>query len=683
MAFSKIIIKINSIPNENTTLTIRDTLTGLSLVEHFVLIRTGLGFCPIGVNVNQQAGYYRNYFILDYNGTNLYEVTVDGDEVEILSRSEFSVFEIVLNNTGGAVTTVIDNVIANPVFVIDNVTSLEAAADPCDNVKLSVDTSTQADQINSPISQAVASNPFVFETLRADLITVEMENSGVSDTVKIRAPKLLTAYINLDILATPNGGTLTVNRIAPLNDNGNIDEPLILKFTYSLDDVDYEISNSFTNLPAGNYTVYIKDNIGCQISMPFTVEEFEGVEPKRTPVFEISNLNSIRCKLNQDLTVVRKNDENTLSYEERDNRPIKNFVQWFEKGDTIRTQIKSNYETQTAVLIDCDGNESALNIFKMTDNLNKVDVRDAHIINLTDNLYGGKIGVYFGAGNTYNPITLINNGSYNTGQSVMSWIDIGEYINIQSIGWVLIEDIIGSPEGLPYDGEILVLNALSSVFNIDDGEALKGTTMYDVVEWDRYEVEIPFATLEGLYQLKINGTDTKNDYKDVEYLSEYLDIKEEHEPHYLIEYYNTVNNEINYATGITHKLRVPYVRQLKWSPSSKTDTYVTDTNTILLESRVRQFYDVNIRPVPTAMGQKLVLALVQDRLFIDGVNYTIDGEPSNKQFGDTNLYQVKGTVAKSDYVFDSNEGKGLGEVIIPQGTPLEIDDSVSGLLFVD
>ena len=156
----------------------------------------------------------------------------------------------------------------------------------------------------------------------------------------------------------------------------------------------------------------------------------------------------------------------------------------------------------------------------------------------------------------------------------------------------------------------------------------------------------------------------------------------EHEKHFLIDYYNTINNQINYSTGIRHRIRIPYVLQLKWKPNSSQELYVTDKNTILLESTVREFYDFNCRPLPTAMAQKIILALSLDRLFIDGQSYIMEGEPEATPFGDANLYQVKATLVKADYVFDSNSDI-INQDIVVDGTPLAIIPNQKGMLFIN
>ena len=202
-----------------------------------------------------------------------------------------------------------------------------------------------------------------------------------------------------------------------------------------------------------------------------------------------------------------------------------------------------------------------------------------------------------------------------------------------------------------------------------------------MVDFERYQFSFSALLLTGDYYIKVTQTDPNFD--DKSYTSEWLNIKEtQAEKHFLIDYYNSVNNEINYSTGIRHQIRIPYVLQLKWKPNNTQDLYVTDQNTQLLESRVREFYDFNAAPLPTTMAQKVVLALSLDRLFIDGQSYIMEGEPEAVPFGDTNLYQVKATLVKADYVFDSNSNI-INQDLVVDGTPLAIIPNQQGMLFID
>ena len=258
----------------------------------------------------------------------------------------------------------------------------------------------------------------------------------------------------------------------------------------------------------------------------------------------------------------------------------------------------------------------------------------------------------------------------------MSWINIRDYIHLQGLGWTQITDIIFSPSWNSY--YLITLAYNNSFFNI--GQVVQIQSVYNVVDFERYEFSLSATLLSGYYQINVEQTDPN--YASKSYKSEWLWVQQKHEKHFLIDYYNTINNQINYSTGIRHRIRIPYVLQLKWKPNSSQELYVTDKNTILLESTVREFYDFNCRPLPTAMAQKIILALSLDRLFIDGQSYIMEGEPEATPFGDTNLYQVKAALVKADYVFDSNSDI-INQDIVVDGTPLAIIPNQKGMLFIN
>ena len=572
-----------------------------------------------------------------------------------------------------------DNNLVGTGFSITDIAILEADTDPCNNVKLSVTTSFQSSDMTSPVNSIVTTNPFVFTYPRNDSsFKLTMIESGNTDTKTLYIPKLLPSLVSAQVINTPSQiATVNVNLSPPLFQNQTINGvryPLI--FEYSLDNTVWQASNSFTGLAIGNYTVYVRDNIGCSVSVSFEVTTFLPNLIDFDAVSRISNLNSIRFKEDAVFTNcgTRKLPTNTLSFEERDNRPDRSFVQLVQQCDTLATQIDSNYGVNTAKLVDCDGVETDLPVTKMTDNMNKSDVRDGTITSSG----AGTISVRFGDGRTYDPTSLLPNGSYNLGTLLMPWVNVGDYFNLQGTGWAQIINIVQPTDTVPFT-VVYTSSPNNGFYTVN--QVIQVTSVYNVVDFERYQFSFSALFLTGDYYIKVTQTDVN--FGDKSYASEWLNVKEtQTEKHFLIDYYNSVNNEINYSTGIRHRIRIPYVLQLKWKPNNTQDLYVTDQNTQLLESRVREFYDFNAAPLPTTMAQKVVLALSLDRLFIDGQSYIMEGEPEAVSFGDTNLYQVKATLVKADYVFDSNSNI-INQDLVVDGTPLAIIPNQQGMLFID
>ncbi len=797
-------ITFSSLPAVDTVLSITDSYTGLTYSETFKASRTAIGECAIGSFVSETAQNYQNAFNNDYNASLLYTtqlIVFPIAKLIITAVNPNTQFSIASNTTSGAITTSIDNVMPPTVFDFTEILVNPASVGTiCDDVEFSVETNEQSDNILFPINQAVSTNPFVFEYPRLGNITIEMEKDGSTILQKYRIPKLLSSYIDIQIVNTPNNASVTAVRLSPLTDNetpsaifpltfqyaifglgGNLvtngdfengsadwsvgsgwsiaDEKATsngttsnldqngtflsgntYKVTYdvldyvsgdirfrftgtsnengtlrtangtyteyitltnnqsvfrfpssafegsidnvSVQEVDVELypyqnSNSWSGIPVGEYSLGVKDNLGCEIFIPFTIDGFTPNLVDYDAVLEVSKVNSLQFKENEAWANcgIRKNITNTLSYEENVKINNRAYKQLFQQCDTIRTQIKSNYTTNEAKLVNCNGVETTITITKATENLNITDVRDGTIFIK----FGNQISVQFLAGNTYDPITLAQNGSYNLNGDLMQWINIGDYINIEGAGWCYITTIL--PPSQVSDAYTVVTTTLNNGL-FTDLDVVKITSVYNAVDYDRYEFDIDMNALNGDYYVKLNMSHST--FGNKEYISEWFNVATEQECHHLIDYYNTKNNEINYATGITFRLRIPYIKNLKWQPEiDENEIYVTDTRTVLLESRIREAYEITFMPLPTAMAQKLVLALSHDKLQIDGLNYIKNDEPEVEPYGTTNLYSVKCIIVRSDYVFDNTGGTTAGEVILGAGQTFEIDGNASGLLYIN
>ena len=662
MANSSIQLVFDSLPALDTEITIEDSLTGVNMTEVFKNSRTQVGETSIMASTGQTAVEYSARFYSDYNNTSLYSVVKDGVTITITALNPLSQFTI-LNTTGGAVLHNVRNVPPTAGFSIDSITVSEATINPCDNVKLTITTNEQADTISSPLSQVVSANPFIIDVPRQDIISISMVKDGVTKTSTKSVPKLLASNFNLDLVNTPSSASLTVT-------NTYLYTPLF-SLEYSIDNVVWQTSNHFNSLPVGNYTIYIKDDLGCSTSKAFTIDSFTPNLVDYDALAEVSNLNPIRYK-----EVVTwsefslKTPYNTLSFEENVKLPNLSFTQPFNKTDLPKTQIKTNYTDVSAKIIDSEGAEIELTTYKLSNNMNITDVRDAVVLGST---YNGLsyTSVKFSGGNIYDPITLAINGDYNIGDSVPTWLNAGDYVNVQGAGWYKVLDIIFS-----VDAYVLVLNLLENDFPLSLG-TFKITSVYNAVDFERYEFTPSLTNLEGYYKIQIDLVDTVFGTKT--YLSEWLNVKTAHLNTALIEYYNTENNEINFNTGFTGVIRIPLAGDLVWKANTEQEIYVTDTNTVNLESKYRGFWDFSARPLPTMMSEKLALILLQDRLFINQVNYLAEDEVDSNAIG--SQYQIKASLVKANYVFNGNSGLGIGEVTL-QGTPLMISEA-GGFLLVE
>lgn len=667
MAYSTLVITVNSVPTVGTRINIIDTPLLMSISEQFELNRTQIGQVSVSPSDSVANVIYnlRDAINLDSNLINVYRffINLSDSTLTITSKNTLSQFAEVQNTTEGALTIAITNEIPEPVFTINSVSISEATTSPCENVKATITTNEQADTIASPISQVVTTNPLVIDLPRDEKIIISLVKGGVTKTQTINVPKLLSTYFELNILNTPSSASVTVN-------NTFLKTPLFT-LEYSIDNITWQSSNYFNGLTEGDYTIYIRDSIGCSTTKTFSVDTFTANLVDYDAIAEVSNLNPIRYKevIQWDETSP-KTPNNTLSFEEDVKLPNTSFTQPFITTDTPITQVKTNYSSVSAKIIDTEGNDTSITVFKMTENMNVTDVRDGLVLGTN---YNGLnyVSVKFSGGNTYDKTTLLANGDYNLGTSVPTWLNAGDYVNIQGAGWHKVLEIVYNT-----DAYVIVLNLLVGDFTLTLG-TYKITSIYNTVDFERYEFTPVLTGLSGYYQIQIDLTDAE--FVSKTYLSEWLNISTAHLGTKLIEYYNTENNEINFNTGFVGCIRIPLADDLKWKTSTEQDIYVTDTNTVNLDSKYRGFWDFSSRPLPTMMAEKLALILLQDRLFINKVNYLAEEAIESNTVG--SQYQIKASLVKANYVYNNNSGLGIGEVVL-EGTPLMITNA-GGFLLVE
>ena len=663
---SKVVITYSSNIVSGDEFSIQDSLTPTQLIDLDSTTQPRL----IGSTLTDTLNRAFQTIQLSYNNTNIYVVSVDYllNTITIDANNSGSSFSETSNNTSGAVSLTFSNVAVPTVFDISTITASESASSPCTNVKLTITSNVQATNITSPVSASVGANPFIVDVQRTGLVNVIMNDSNNADTFPVFIPSLVSADFSADVINAPNGGTVTVS--------SNYTQQPLFSLEYSIDNVSFYSTNSFSGITGGSYNIYVRDGLGCSFSLAFAIDAFTPPVNERVEFGFVSNLNSFRFKVCQDLTTNIATVSNTLSYEENVETKNLNYKQPFQKNDgIITTQIKSSYGLNEAKITDSSQVDTALTVTKKTTNLNIEDVRDG-TINSVSYLGQGYVGVSFGSGNTYDPVTLSVDGTYSLGNNLPDWIDIGEYLNLQNAGWIKVIDII-PVGGVSY----AIMNTLTSSYpeTIElQGLNRRITSVYDLLPYEVYEFDVDLSNLEGCYQISIDLTDA--DFNDVSFLSERIDVQERFLKTYLMRWYNTVNNEINYSTGITGKARFHYIYNFEWLPNSTNEVFVTDTNTTQIDSRVREFFKLTLYPVPTAISQKFIMLTSNDRIFGNDVNFIKESESEVLHIGSTNLYQITQILTRGDYVFNSISSDG--SINIESGTPLAIEGLGSGLLYI-
>ena len=647
---SKITLLFNSVPGTSgITLDLKPSYLTTGLNESFKDLRTAAFQVTSGVvGIPSVLANYKSAFNADYNSASLFDVIIISSTEITIEHPDFGFFDAgnVLNFTSGAVTIsgVVDT--ADPTLINITDVSFSEAINACQDAQLDITTDVLAVKykIDGGSDIVNGSNPFNFEQIRGAFITLEVENAeGNTINQNIQVPKALSVSSTVvTVVNSPSGATVTT---VVSNSDG-------LVLTYSLDDITYQSSNSFGGITEGNYTSYIKDQLGCSIQVDFVVEAFEdggiGVE------FPIANIpsksNSIRFarRVTHENCSNYKNDENTLGCELPFIQNPRQVNQLFQDCDVVTTQIESNYATIVPTVIQLDGTETTIPLNKKTNNIGLKDKRDSIKYSLGD----GQAGIYFTSGDTYDFDTDIQNGTYVLNGGLPSFGFIGSYIILNSI-WFQVVDIIFDESK---NAEVLVIN--------DNYIGVPVTvivgSIYNLKDFEVYEFVIDMGNYpDQLIQVNITETDTRTDFPDIIFLSEILDIKERHENTVEIVYFSDINTDIFYSTGIINSIRIP-IEYVEGGFEDDTEAEKTDVNVYPINAEIYETDTFHFQLLSKQLMRKVMQALAHKFVTIDEVSYVKESSPNMTALTGTNLYRLSAPMTKAESVYTS---QGTGEVL--------------------
>tara|TARA_R110000782_G_scaffold268468_2_gene364970 strand:- start:3020 stop:4960 length:1941 start_codon:yes stop_codon:yes gene_type:complete len=644
---SKITLLFNTIPTAGSVLALQNSVGVNGLTETFEALRTTAYQSSIGATLLETALSYRQAFNTDYNGSSLYTTSWDGVltiEVEHPTKFYFQIGSVINVDENGVSSSDISVSITDtddPVEIAITDTSFTEATSACVDAQLDVTTDVLAViyRINGGADVANAANPFNFEYVRGAYINLEVENAeGNTISRNIQFPRTLSAsnttvtYVN-----SPSGATVTITVI---NDEG-------LELTYSLDDVTYQVSNIYSAIVAGDYTAYVKDQLGCSVQVDFTVLPYEdsgGVAERIQQADLPSKSNSIRFAkyVNWGVCSDYKNDENTLSCDAPYTQNPRQANQLFQSCDNIKTQIKSNYSSIVVTIVEDDGTESSIPVDKKSSNLDLKDKRDAIKYDLTN----GQTGIYFTTGQTYNYDTGAVTGTYALNGALPAWGYEGNYIFLDA-AWFEIVDII-------YDdsksAEVVVINAVYSGSDV----SVIVSSVYDAENYEVYEFDIDMSVYNDK-MIQVNITETSDNYDDVVFLSEFINIKTTHPSTIEIYYYNDTNTDVVYSTGIKHKIRIP-IEYMEGGYNDETSSEETDTTTYLLNAELYELDTFHFQLLTKQLMRKLNQAVSHKFVFMNEVQYVKKEAMENTLAVGTNLFRSSVRMGKSENIYTS-EGK--------------------------
>ncbi|OHT44420.1 hypothetical protein [Flavobacterium tructae] len=664
MANSKITIQFNSVPiyNQSVYFDQHSDITSMFARETFVGQRLGQYQAELPKDITTEtspetiySGYasdlYKRAFDLDFNTSNLYTVESTrgpaGSGIgTVIITANFAGAVFLNESADGDVTFIIENEPALPAFNITEVNFGQALSTPCQKVRVLVTTDNLAVKVISPVSiDPNTNNPFALDWLRGDTINVIVEDAnGKQASKSIVLPSLLSAAnFTINVNNSPNGATVLVENA---NSTG-----LVLQ--YSLDNVSWQSSNIFTGLDVGDFVLNVKDQLGCSFTKAFSVNEF-GIQ---SPYFYISKSNSIRYakRITWGDSENYKTDENTLSCEV-DVDVVYKEVQQFQSADIVPTQFKSNYSSNVAKVIREDLSEIVIPIEKKSNNIGIKDKRDARKYSIG----GGKAGIYFISGNTYDYNTSSVIGNYSLNGSLPEWGVSGNYIVISN-AWFLIEEIVFD-ESKNSDVIIISENFSGSEISIVVG------SIFNRFNYEIYEYFIDMVNfIDQKFHVQLVNSDPN--FATITHLSEELWCQVKHEDVVEIKYHNTTNTDVFYATGIEFKIRIPLTSK-KGLPEENSEIHKTDTAALLLSADLYEVDQFVFEPVTKEIWRKIMIALSHEKVWLNGVGYVKNGSFSTEgPLEKSNLYVLTANMIKTGNVYNSigtgNFDLDEGQVEVP------------------
>jgi hypothetical protein len=425
----------------------------------------------------------------------------------------------------------------------------------------------------------------------------------------------------------------------------------IIFFDYSINGTEYQESNIFNNLEIGNYTLYIRDSLGC-IKTFLITNNGDTNGNVTTPYTYISESNSIRFikRVTHENCGNYKNQFNTLSCEE--NVLVANkYVQLFQSCDTIKTQVKTSYENLEIYVKNNNGNFTEIEAVKIVNNIQISDKRDC-----TYYSYNNQLAVLFTFGNTYDYDTNDVNGTYELNGLLPDYGVIGTWVETQ-YGILQIANIRLADNGQ----RSLIFNV-----NISIPSPTIGTiqTIYNRESYNIWEFDINMNLFNNLMiqvGIRFYQTEVDVNFPDVYWISEKIQIKTRWERSIEVIWSNSKNTDIYFYSGVTMKNRLNFCFINTNLSDGDVEIQKTDSQVISIDATNYNPLEFEVLGVTTGIARKLLLALKHDNLIIENVPYKLAENPELERQGQSNFYKIKAKVLEAGDVW--NQGTANTQVI--------------------
>jgi hypothetical protein len=634
--------------NDKLNVSVTTPSSTISLVETFKLLRTSNYQVTIGDGsvTPIENVYAENYAIawnFDYSqvgGTNNLVAVSSGDTVTITLLNPSWQFNLV---AGGVI------LLGKANFTINNATLQEPSSVTL--TSYSEDSSDRCGKCFANFSVTGGNNSYnVYEgaTLLASAqsspISVNfdrgystklqfLDTTGqlIDKTSIITPRRLISNDISVDITNLSSGASL------------NISTPFIHEdinpYQYSLDDVTYQVSNLFTGIANGTYTIYVKDDFGCVTSKTGVV--VDGATQTSDLNFFLSEINPIRFF---QLDNEKKNYYNTISCGELKSIAYP-FFQKYLSTDSILTQFKTNCPYINCFTLDSDENTSTLVEVQQTANTGLRAKSTCTYFNLGD----GRSAVYFGVVDLLDYDTDAFVETVDFGFSLPEWANKqGDYVVIENIGEVQIS-AVGYSE--TYEAFILEFDIAYTGSPVER----KISALYSLNPYEVYEVSTDMSTTPSKFNIVIEcGVDANN--INFTYISETIEIVEDDDFLLRIDYWDNENKGgIVYQTGIKNRIRM--FGKMNYMGDQETEGYNGDQEYFVTDNVIYNSSELIINRLTSAMAHKMRLVLSHSELYINGIRSKLYESPEISGDENNNFKLFKALVKQSgnEFLTDAQE----------------------------
>ena len=613
----------------STVLSFESDLTGV--ISETARNYSSVGNFDRGFSALDSANGYRAALVRDYGfkhligGTGIV-VTIEGSTHEEVF-SNFSFPGLTVDYTPGVAPA--------PEFEITNITvqaaDIEDRNTHC-RYNLLVENGTTPYDITSPISKLAQIEPLFYDYLRQPPIPLQ-DFSVTDDNLDVATRQPFTVdYFTLDSITvneSGSGATVIANTTTLLGDIGTSKE-------YSLDQILWQSGSSYTGVLPGSYTMYMRDNLGADYSLPFTVV---GVAPdKPEPYHEIVNTNPIRHieRISYGCDFIPNWDNalfaDILEYSFT-NVEERGYNQLIHDCDTSPTQIRTNYDNITINVLDCDNNIvlSPTAVLKK-ENILQEDKRDCTLKQVNSGVNVGKTFLYFTGGNIYEPNTLIVESSYNNAsKKVFPFAVSGSLFSISDTA-TLNGDY--TQLGVVFDVESGYWGIVLDVsFSGDAVQPAINQTVYNEQVYNIWEYSLVGAALSaGIYRIEIDLQDDDVRYDDVKYDTEPI-CK-------IIDTFGTVvfdgsNSQentanIDFTTGINLRLRVGGRFIVSTNQEETIDFKAQSGKKVIQKTTITRSIPFESDLVPFYISEKIAILSSLDTLKVQNVDF-VKGEDAETE----------------------------------------------------